>query len=100
MPSPFPGMNPYLENPYFWPEIHHWLIIEMARLLSPQLRPKYIVSVEVRVYESIDDSVTVGIPDVMLLQPQTTTYSTTSNVAVAAPPTQFVKVFTQVTQFS
>ncbi|MGL5058451.1 MAG: DUF4058 family protein [Microcoleus sp.] len=23
MPSPFPGMNPYLENPEFWPEVHH-----------------------------------------------------------------------------
>ncbi|OCR00603.1 hypothetical protein BCD67_11520 [Oscillatoriales cyanobacterium USR001] len=92
MPSPFPGMNPYLEHPYFWPETHHWLIVEIARLLSPQLRPKYIVSVEVRVYETIDDSLTVGIPDVTILRPQITTNSTTSNVAVAAPPTQSMKV--------
>ncbi|WP_121971330.1 DUF4058 family protein [Leptolyngbya sp. BC1307] len=22
----FPGMNPYIESPYRWPEIHTWLI--------------------------------------------------------------------------
>jgi hypothetical protein len=92
MPSPFPGMNPYLEHPNFWPEIHHWLIIEIARLLSPQLRPKYVVSVEVRVYESIDDSLMVGIPDVTVLRSQVATNPITSNVAVAAPPTQSMKV--------
>ncbi|NET90752.1 MAG: DUF4058 family protein, partial [Kamptonema sp. SIO1D9] len=26
MPSPFPGMNPYLESPLFWSGFHHWLI--------------------------------------------------------------------------
>ncbi|KAB8319875.1 DUF4058 family protein [Tolypothrix campylonemoides VB511288] len=27
MNSPFPGMNPYLENPVFWSEVHHRLIL-------------------------------------------------------------------------
>ena len=22
MPSPFPGMDPYLEDPDFWPDVH------------------------------------------------------------------------------
>jgi hypothetical protein len=26
MSSPFRGMEPYLENPEFWPEFHHRLI--------------------------------------------------------------------------
>ena len=26
MPSPFPGMDPYLENPGLWPVVHHRLI--------------------------------------------------------------------------
>ena len=30
MPSPFPGMNPYLENPELWPEVHHRLITAIA----------------------------------------------------------------------
>ncbi|MFN0055331.1 MAG: DUF4058 family protein [Planctomycetales bacterium] len=23
MPSPFPGMDPYLEDPGLWPDVHH-----------------------------------------------------------------------------
>jgi hypothetical protein len=26
MPSPFPGMNPYLEHPALWSGVHHRLI--------------------------------------------------------------------------
>lgn len=64
MPSPFPGMNPYLEHPALWPGVHHWLITEVARSLTPQLRPHYYIAVEERVYELTgDDAVLVGIPD-------------------------------------
>ncbi|MGC1308231.1 MAG: DUF4058 family protein [Phormidesmis sp.] len=27
MSSPFPGMNPYLENPELWPEVHSRQIV-------------------------------------------------------------------------
>ena len=40
MPSPFPGMNPYLENSEFWPGFHHLLIAALLELLAPQLEPK------------------------------------------------------------
>lgn len=93
MPSPFPGMNPYLEHPDFWSGIHHLLISELLKLLAPQLRPKYIVAVEVRIYEtSGEDSLLVGIPDVAVQRPLTVTNPTTTNVTVAAPPTQPVTV--------
>ncbi|HIK45695.1 MAG TPA: DUF4058 family protein [Leptolyngbyaceae cyanobacterium M65_K2018_010] len=26
MPSPFPGMEPYLEYPRAWPKVHHRLV--------------------------------------------------------------------------
>jgi Protein of unknown function (DUF4058) len=46
MPSPFPGMDPFLEiNPIFQ-ELHTQMIAEMHALLQPQLRPKYIARVE------------------------------------------------------
>ncbi len=51
MPSPFPGMNPYLEHPSLWAGIHHRLITAIANDLGPKLRPKYIVAIEERVYE-------------------------------------------------
>ena len=89
MPSPFPGMNPYLEHPEIWPGVHHWLIVELARFLSPQLRPKYRVAVEVRIYETIgEQSLLVGIPDLTVKGSQTTAKQPITNVAVAQPPTQ------------
>ncbi|MFG6101533.1 DUF4058 family protein [Leptothoe sp. EHU-05/26/07-4] len=51
MASPFPGMDPYLEHPEMWPGVHLLMIAALAESLAPQLRPKYSVSVEVRMYE-------------------------------------------------
>ncbi|MEQ8962435.1 MAG: DUF4058 family protein [Coleofasciculus sp. C2-GNP5-27] len=31
MASSFPRMNPYLENPALWSEIHSWLIFHVRR---------------------------------------------------------------------
>lgn len=88
MPSPFPGMDPYLEGPNFWPEVHSRLMVEIADVLVPQLRPKYRVALEKRVYESSgNESVLVGIPDVIVQRRQPTSQGD-SNVAVATPPTQ------------
>ncbi|MFN6540499.1 MAG: DUF4058 family protein [Nostoc sp. EkiNYC01] len=65
MPSPFPGMNPYLEHPSLSAGIHHRLITAIANDLAPKLRPKYIVAIEERVYEvNGDTALFVGIPDV------------------------------------
>ncbi|MDJ0619742.1 MAG: DUF4058 family protein [Calothrix sp. MO_192.B10] len=89
MPSPFPGMNPYLEHPEIWPGIHHWLIVELARFLSPQLRPKYRAAVEVRIYEIIgEQSLLVGIPDLTVKTSQAKTKQPITNVTVAQSPNQ------------
>lgn len=89
MPSPFPGMNPYLEHPDFWPGVHHLLIAAIAESLAPQLRPKYLVAVEVRMYETRgEDSLLVGIPDVVVQRPLAVENPAMSNVAVAAPAAQ------------
>lgn len=42
MPSPFPGMDPYLEGP-LWTSVHVQLSVEIARQLAPLLRPRYVV---------------------------------------------------------
>ena len=52
MPSPFPGMDPYLEDPGLWPDVHHRLITVAAELLTEQLRPKYYARIEERIYSS------------------------------------------------
>ena len=51
MPSPFPGMDPYLETPDLWPDVHHGLIGQMRAMLNPLLRPHYVARIEVRLYD-------------------------------------------------
>lgn len=93
MLSPFPGMNPYLENPEFWAEVHSRLIIAIADVIAPQLRPKYRVAVEKRVYQMIDEnSILVGIPDVVVGRSLTNTEKEPSNIAIAAPLTKPITV--------
>jgi hypothetical protein len=93
MPSPFPGMNPYLENPQIWPSVHHRLITAIADSLVPQLLPKYLVDIEKRVYQATEnDSLLVGIRDVTVQKITNQSNSPTSNVAVAAPPITPLKV--------
>ncbi|MEH2335251.1 DUF4058 family protein [Nostoc sp.] len=86
MPSPFPGMNPYLEHPSLWAGIHHRLIRAIANHLAPKLRPKYIVAIEERVYEvNGDTALLVGVPDVSVQSSLSLARPTESNLAVVSP---------------
>ncbi len=91
MRSPFPGMNPYLEQPAFWSSFHSRLIVAIADYLAPQLRPRYYVEVETRTYTDTNDGeVLVGIPDVTVVTSAanrgTAPSSELVNVAVQLPP--------------
>lgn len=86
-------MNPCLEHPEIWLGVHLLLIAALAESLSPQLRPKYSVSVEVRVYEtSGDQSLLVGMPDVAVQRSQRQAESQSAHVAVASLPSQPIPV--------
>ncbi|MFV9504652.1 MAG: DUF4058 family protein [Oscillochloridaceae bacterium umkhey_bin13] len=50
MPTPFPGMDPYLEHPALWPDVHNSLIVALRDALAPQVRPRYYVAVEERIH--------------------------------------------------
>ncbi len=52
MPSPFPGMNPYLENPELWSEVHSRLITALAIAIESGLSRKYRVAIERSVYRA------------------------------------------------
>ncbi len=54
MPSPFPGMDPYLEGP-FWSVVHANLTEEIARQLVPLLRPRYMALVQERFVVTIPE---------------------------------------------
>jgi Protein of unknown function (DUF4058) len=68
MPSPFPGMDPYLEQPIFWSEFHSRLIVGLADALATNLLPRYYVGVETRTYlDGTDEELLVGIADALVL---------------------------------
>ena len=87
MPSPFPGMNPYLEQPVFWSEFHNRLIVAISDALTPELRPKYYVAVETRTYldDEADEELLVGVPDALILSstPAVSDPLPSSSIAVA-----------------
>jgi hypothetical protein len=53
MLNPFPGMNPYLEHPELWHQVHNRLIVGIADAIAEQVAPKYFVSIEHRIYQII-----------------------------------------------
>lgn len=50
MPSPFPGMNPYLEQEHVWHDFHERFCPALAELLTPQLRPNYVARIDEHIY--------------------------------------------------
>jgi len=67
MPNPFPGMNPYLEQPDFWSDFHNQLVAALARSLVGALLPKYRVVMDEWIYQVSDVStIAVGRPDVAI----------------------------------
>lgn len=86
-------MDPYLEHPEIWPGVHLLLIAALAESLSPQLRPNYSVSVEVRMYETTgEQSLLVGISDVVVQKSQKRPVENPTKVAVAPAAAQPVLV--------
>lgn len=56
-PSPFPGMDPYLEAPDIWPDAHSRLMNIFAEQLAPVLSPDYLAELETQlVIGRIDDN--------------------------------------------
>ncbi len=69
MPSPFPGMDPYLEG-YLWPDVHSALAARIRRQLVPLLRPRYIARLGIYLVEDTAPESDIGImyPDVEVMQ--------------------------------
>ena len=91
MPSPFPGMDPYLEDADLWPDVHVKFISEMQTALNPVLLPRYVARMEMRVYiaEEDDPEKRERIPDVRVeKRPRTGNglrASSSTNLQVAEP---------------
>lgn len=68
--SPFPGMDPYLEEPALWPGVHSRLINMLSDMLTEQVIPHFVVRIEERVYitDATPQERQAIVPDLHLLR--------------------------------
>ena len=50
MPSPFPGMNPYFEQPGIWRGMHGLLLGQITFALNARITPRYHADYEESLY--------------------------------------------------
>ncbi len=50
MPSPFPGMNPYIEQDDVWHDFHNRFLPAAAEVIGSQVRHEFIVRIDEHVY--------------------------------------------------
>ncbi len=100
MPTPFPGMDPYLENPSIWPNVHNSLIVALRDDLAPRLRPKYYVAVEERTYitEPAGGNTFVARPDVSVVHEPAVTYGVVTASVATVPITVELPVPDEITE--
>lgn len=82
MPSPFPGMDPYLENPAFWRDFHQRFITYWSDILNDLLPDHYEARIDERIglasksgregacYPDVDVSRTYPLPSRVPTEPQ------------------------------
>ncbi|MDX1944744.1 MAG: DUF4058 family protein [Pirellulaceae bacterium] len=87
MPSPFPGMDPFIEG-QIWEDFHHELIGEIRHQLQPLVRPKYVTLVEKRVYidRAEDDAPAQIVADVGLAAGQSGASIRATELAASGEP--------------
>src|SRR5436305_571109 len=68
MPSPIPGMDPFLEDPAVFPDLHDNLIAKLRDAINAKLPPPYYASSASRVW--VEPSQRQVGPDVNVLRPE------------------------------
>ena len=70
--NPFPGMNPYLEQPHLWPEVHNEMIALLWSSLGLQIPFGYRLAIEQRLelWEApfVDDRPRFVVPDLSVTE--------------------------------
>ncbi len=68
MPSPFPGIDPYLENPAYWPDFHNRFVNYWCEAIADALPDNYEAGIGERVYliEHDPDVRKLTFPDVSI----------------------------------
>src|SRR4051812_23765860 len=89
MPSPFPGMDPYLEVQPFWSDLHAALNTAMKAELKKRLPARYAVwsDVYIWLHEPDAEMRIKKKPDVLVTHPSTEPGSPRGLATLAAPAT-------------
>jgi Protein of unknown function (DUF4058) len=89
MPSPFPGMNPYIERPDVWKDFHDTFIPAARESLAPQIRPRYYVRIEEHLFihePAASERFPLGRPDLSVHpSPSSSAGGMSSGTSVVAP---------------
>jgi hypothetical protein len=88
MPSPFPGMNPYLEQEDAWRDFHERFLPHVAEALSPQVSPAYLVKLEQNLYiheRGADERHLLGYGDVTVSQTRGAGPANTATAVLTSP---------------
>jgi hypothetical protein len=86
-------MDPYLEDPWLRPDVHHEFISTSRSVLNPQLGSRYVVRIEERVYiaDEDDPNFLFRIPDLRIAEkpsrPNESTASASKTPAAIVPIT-------------
>ena len=85
MPSPFPGMNPWMEAPELWPGVNAALISEIRSRLNASMPPEYFADVEERVFlcDTDDPMIRLIVPDVTVRESMTPDFHESRSTAMA-----------------
>lgn len=80
---PFPGMDPWLEQPGIWNDVHASLITAIRDELAPRLRPRYTIVIEQRAYEDLNPPAPYIRPDASIVRETVAPYQVDE---VVTPP--------------
>ena len=87
MPSPFPGMDPYIESPELWSDFHNNLASEMQAHLNRHIQPRYFARLTPYVtYEVVEVGQVYGVrPDVGVWHLESVTNPTAVGAETVTP---------------
>ena len=94
MPSPFPGMDPYLEDDDLWSDVHGTLLPLIRAEIRGQLPPGYTARIDQHVWlraEDPDDRMLLGRPDFHVGGVGSTTTAAPRMMSVCEP-TEYVEL--------
>ena len=92
MPSPFPGIDPYLEQPSRWEDFHGRFMAKVCDVLVPQVQPRYIATMVKMLFLAVEDEPTRHFkPDAFVVESDSAAAAEFgARTAVLEPPTKLL----------